>query len=1143
MMDHFSTLHRRTLLKATAGLGAAFAMPGGTLAAPAEGEGIEAGAGPWVYWYWLDANITREGIIADLDAMYGAGIAGAIIFNIGGVSEATLIAPPVESHSPQWWEMVRLATMHARDRGITIGMNMCDGWGTAGGAWVTPEKSAQQIVWTVSHLSHDAGATSLPQPLARENYYRDVASFAFPVPDAWHDGGSRCTGVLTSWAIDQPDRLRNTGQPDNVIDTQEAGWIQYSFDRPFALASVTIRSQSVAILPFLSLGYSTAANSLIVQASDDGQSFHTVHRLRAPQLGWQANLVELDHAIPPVRARYFRFVHDPQSVPVSSGHDGRMAASQTLQLASLTLSAQPVVDCRQVRSGEAWGFADPITEAMLPSRHCVAISDIIDISDQVSPSGACRWRPSDKRRWMVVRVGATTNGKTTSPSGRMGGLECDKFDPQAVAMQFDRWFGEAIRRVGPSLSPQILKTLHMDSWEGRGQNWSPRLLEAFKERRGYDVGPLLLVLVGIPVNDALTVDGFLTDWRRTIGELLPESFFGTIARLAHQHDCLFSSEPANASFPSDGLAIFRDVDLPCGEFWHARHNSDKPSDVMEAASAAQVYGKQIVGAEAWTGGLDWSEHPFSFKRQGDENFCLGVNRMILHVWAHQAFPDRKPGITLFGLGAFFSPSQTWWPMAGAWIGYLSRCQHWLQQGRMVADLCYFMGEDIPARAYVKDNLEPAPPPGHAFTSLNADALWTLASVKDGRIILPSGASYAMLVIPPDLTISHRTAVKLNQLVAEGATLFGPKPRPLSSLQERTKLEETLRIIDILWPASNASSSQVKVHQTGDLAHILGDLGLAPAIEGVVPELRWTHRITPERDVFFLSNQSDNSLDLDLHLRTTGRQIRMIDPVDGREHLLPSRQARLDGTAVRLSLGPVASVILMADHRDTSPLVASTAADISALVISPDRQGAFVDVTASGHWTLSTGGGRSHSVRVDALPPHHILGGPWDIRFDNQPRSHMKQVTALRSWTQETDDAIRFHSGTASYVTCFKHRSLKGLRWLLSIEQCANIAEVTVNGRTMGTMWIPGRPLDISEALVDGRNRLSIKVANSWRNRLIGDRRASQPQTWILQNRLGRSAPQSFTGDEPLLPAGLMGEIKLIPVARRKLEDANLARLP
>lgn len=1089
---------RRTVIKAGIALASAILLPGGSAFAhaPSRPDTGKSATGPWAYWYWLDANITLEGIVADLDAMHQAGIVGLYLFNIGGKNAATRISPAVETMTPRWWDLARFALQRAGGYGMTVAMDICDGWGTAGGRWITPDRSMQELVWTET-LATSGRPITLPQPTTRREHYRDIAAFAFPVPRDWDATSDRRAHITASWAGDRLDRLGDPAHTETVIATEEAGWLQFTFEAPFTLRSVTARTQSFAVLPFLSVGYNGAANSFAVEASDDGIAFRRIHVMCPPQLGWQSNPTVLTHAIPPTRARCFRFLYDPGMVQLHD-HDGEFDVSRKLVLASMTLSSRPVIDQLPVKSGAAWGIGRPMTSAVLPHGDCIALESVVDVSDRLSPDGRLDW-VAPQGRWAVIRVGTTSTGKETEPSGLGGGLECDKFDPETVRLQFDGWFGEALRQMGPDLAGTVLKILHIDSWEGRTQTWSPVFAREFRLRRGYDLKPQMLAMTGIPLESARHSERFLFDVRRTIADLLADNFFGTLERLAHENGCLFSAQAVNASFPSEGMQHHRHVDLPSGEFWINRPSSDKPSDIREAVSASRIYGKQLAVAEAWTGGLDWSEHPFSFKRQGDQNFAYGINRFIFHVWAHQAFPkDRKPGVTLFGLGSFFSENQPWWPMAGAWIDYLTRCQAMLQQGHAVADLLYFTGEDIPSRAFRPDRLVPPLPEGFSFDSINPDALLTLARVVKGRIAFPGGASYAVLVLPPDAVMSLKMLRTIDGLIASGATVFGPRPGTSPTLEDdETALAQAEAVLHRLWGPGGQ-----RVH-TGDLAALLGPRDvIAPS--GIL----WIHKRLGQRDVFFLSNQSGEAIDFRPGFRAKGR-VALYDPVSDRQTLPP---------------------IVQGETHVTLPVTLPAAGSIFVIVddMYPPRPAQVAPETA-----ILLNDGILFAETPSPVPPVAIAS-PWTVEFAFRNGSKHIVMPRPRSWIDFDDPDIRHYSGVVHYRTTLAFRHHPATRWRLRPDAFADVMRVIVNDRDMGVLWVPGTALDVTDALREGQNQIHLSIANTWRNRLVGDsgKPEAERETWILDNRLGALKASSPGPDTPLLAAGLLGPVHLVPFTRQ-----------
>jgi len=136
-------------------------------------------ARPWVYWFWLNGNLTREGITADLEAMKRVGIGGVLIMEVDqGVPRG-----PVDFMSPQWRELFKHVVAEARRLGIEVNMNNDAGWNGSGGPWIKPEQSMQKVVWSETNLEGPKKFDGmLPQPQAVAGYYRDIAVLAFPTP-------------------------------------------------------------------------------------------------------------------------------------------------------------------------------------------------------------------------------------------------------------------------------------------------------------------------------------------------------------------------------------------------------------------------------------------------------------------------------------------------------------------------------------------------------------------------------------------------------------------------------------------------------------------------------------------------------------------------------------------------------------------------------------------------------------------------------------------------------------------------------------------------------------------------------------------------------------------------------------------------
>ncbi len=1100
-------------------------------------------AKPWVYWYWMNAAVTKAGITADLTAMKSAGLEGAYLMPIKGPAQPPLLTPPVEQLSPAWWDCVKYAFAEADRLGLKLAIHDCDGFATAGGPWIRPEESMQKVVWTETYV--DGGqliALALPQPEAKEDYYRDIAVFA--VPEPWrHDGSasgfrspvSRFSSppVVTTDKPGPSPQFLATGTGTDVLQSNVACWIQFAFPEPFTCRSLTIK------LPPAPNAYQPntyQANRLTIEASDDGAQFRPVARLVPPRHGWQDGDADVTHAIPETTARFFRMRWDPADAEPGAEDLDSAKWKPVLKLRGISLSPEPRIDGFEGKSGAVWRVSPPTTSAQVSSTMCAPLDRVVNLTSRMDANGRLNW-DAPAGRWLILRMGHTSTGHRNETGGGGRGLECDKFNPEVVRKQYDHWFGEIVRQVGPELSRRVLKIFHVDSWECGSQNWSPVFRDEFMRRRGYDPLPYLPAMAGVPLGTVDVSERFLRDVRTTIAELLADNFYGTMASLAHAQGCDFTAESVAPTMVSDGMAHFVNVDVPMGEFWLRSATHDKLNDILDAVSGARAYGRTVAQAEAFTEiGLSWDEAPHLLKALQDRNYCFGINRFVYHVFAENPWPERRPGMTLSGVGLFFQANQTWWKPGRAWVQYAERCQSMLQQGRPVADIAVFTGEEIPRRAVVPWELKSTLPGmvasvsdvmagrktpriieagdwidplhGYAYDSINRDALLHLAEVRNGRLELPGGASYSILIVPATNhidpaanLITPEVLQRLRDFANAGVTvILGEKPLRSASLAEFPQCDSAVTALaNDLWPASAAANGQSRTYGQGRIvtgplpSATFAAIGLAPDViatgrEGKpLSRFTWTHRAGDSWDAYFVSNQSGDPEDATVSFRITGRAAEVWDPVTGLRQSSPQWSSSDGRTTVPLHLPPAGSVFVVFRNATTQH-------------------------EASG------------AIYGRELPVTLTLAGPWEVTFDraNGGPAAPVRFPQLLSWTEEKEPGVRNYSGTASYQKTFdwKAPTPKPAHLWLDLGGVRDIAEVVVNGVSCGVAWtIPFR-VDIAPALHDGANQLRIDVTNTWFNRLAGDhdRPENERITWT-------TAPDRTAG-KPLLEAGLLGPVTL-----------------
>jgi len=732
-------------------------------------------------------------------------------------------------------------------------------------------------------------------------------------------------------------------------------------------------------------------------------------------------------------------------------------------------------------------------------------ADLVDVTGGLGADGVLRWE-APPGRWTVLRFGMTLLGQRTRCGSTVMGYEADMLTSTGIESQFAHLADPLLAEAGGALG-RALKYLHVDSYElgadvqGQQPTWCEDFRDQFRTRRGYDLLPYLPALARRVVDGREPTNRFLFDIRATIGDLMAERFFGRFAELAHARGVQMHSETGYGTYPHphfDGLRCAGACDVTMGEFWHGTDIMSRFDPfcnvIRTVASAAHTYGRPITQAEAFTTWNHFLESPARLKALGDQAFCDGLNRMVFHQYTHQPRDDVIPGWQ-YGAGTHIDRHVTWWPMADAWFTYLARCQHLLQSGRFAADVAYFYGEGSSRYVPGRDHIRPALPPGYDFDCVNADVLQNRLSVRDGRLMLPDGASYRFLVLPEEPTLSRESLGAMRRLIEAGATVVGGRPQRVPGLSGLPSADtELAAMADGLWGPKTPKRGDRHIGHGRliwgrSLAEVFQMLRLLPDFEPLdAPadaSLRFIHRAVGDAEVYFVSNQLERPEGATCAFRVADRQPELWDPVTGRVLALPDSRPEGGRTTVRLDLAPAQSVFV---------------------VFRPGASAGAADAAFPG-------------LRAVAE-----LTGAWDVSFD--PKWGGPEHTpfeGLIDWAEHPLEGVRHYSGTATY-----RRALGGSwatagpsgRLYLDLGRVESIARVKLNGVDLGVLWCAPWRVEITQALRPGANELEIQVANLWANRLIGDA-ALPPEKRLAQTNV------AFPRDHPLLPSGLLGPVTVL----------------
>jgi hypothetical protein len=741
---------------------------------------------------------------------------------------------------------------------------------------------------------------------------------------------------------------------------------------------------------------------------------------------------------------------------------------------------------------------------------------IVSLARHVDPSGRLDWDvPAGE--WRIVRfVCANTGLSLVLPSPNSGGLAIDHFNPEATRHHFEYLLEKLHQELG-DFKGTALKQMYVCSYELSGSTWTPGFLREFQKRRGYDMTKYLPVLAGGTVKDNTVTERFQYDYRKTLGDLLVDAFYRTATELSNKHGLLLCAEaggpgPPLHQVPVDALKAQGAIDIPRGEFW-------KDHDVWvvkETACASHVYGKGIVDMEAFTSWRHWQDGPFELKPLADRALCDGTNHFTLHTGAHNPSATDRPG-WVYHAGTHAGPNTAWWPKAKPWIDYLSRCSYLLQQGLFVADVCYYYGDQgfnfVPPK-----HIDPSLGYGYDYDITNAEVILSRMSVENDRLVLPDGLGYELLVLPAREDIDPAVLQKIERLVQAGATVVGPRPTRSNGLAEYPQRDvEVRKIANGLWgPCDGAKCKENtcgkgKIVWGTSLRDILLARGMGPDFGFVCDDkecdLDYIHRRTADSDIYFVINKREQWQDVICSFRMSDKTPQLWMPDTGEITACPSYERASGVTRLPLRLPPFGSVFVVFRHVAQPP---------------PAGFGSQTRSVALGNPITPEGGGatRDQSWAVD---------GPWQVCFPpgwGAPVS--RTFPQLVSWTQDSDEGVRHFSGVATYHKTFNVASEQlgaEKRLVLDLGRVRFVAEVYLNGRSLGILWKPPFKVDISDAIRPGANELVVEVANTWSNRLAGDAR-SQGRDFCRTN-IAKSLTWTVPWKEtPLLESGLLGPVQL-----------------
>ncbi|MBL4674799.1 MAG: hypothetical protein JKY70_01100 [Mucilaginibacter sp.] len=1030
---------------------------------------------PETWFHFIGGNVAKAGITADLEAISGAGTSGIMLFHGQFGGKWPGVDPQITCLSPLWEDAVKHTATEAKRLGLKFLMQNCPGWAMSGGPWIKPENAMRQLVWSRKDIQGGKGKIKMqlpmPQPSAEDwRNYQSIAVLAFPTP-LGDDGDTLKVASAKSERNAQIENVLLKQAKKSVTLVASATDKPNSFEISFA-KDVIIRTLQLPSVNAMNSAwvYEPAIHIKIQAVTAQGKSVEIFDK-EIPQGNWQDDVPLSLSCTKDVKAKKFKVV-------IVNKHEMKLAFFNFLSAArqdnwetEAAWTLRSVGSANEKYTQDKKAYLDP--------------AQILDISSYIDAKGELNWAaPAGK--WTILRVGHVNAGKKNGPAPAEGtGWECDKLSVKGANAQFAGYIGKLSGSGGP-INNGLLTGMLMDSWECGSQTWTADMEKEFQQRTRYTLRKWMPALFGYVLTDQETTFRFLRDWKNVINDLFTNNFYGRMAELAKQNNLSLTYETsAGDVFPGDLLQYYKFADVPMTEFWQPMTPSFVGSlnfkPIKPAASAARLYGKPRVAAEAFTNiSLTWDEQWQMLKEVANVNMAEGVTHLVYHTYTHNPRTDFLPPGTSFGafIGTPFLRGETWWKHMPYLNAYFARCSYLLERGKPVSDVLWYLGDQIDHKP---DQNAPFPA-GFKYDYCNPDVLLNRLSVINGMLTTPEGINYKVLWLPETTHMLPQTLEKLNALVHAGAVVIGNAPKHLATLVGgNTAGLRFNAMVKSIWGDGSKSVRGVgkgMVISGTSLSSALTKLNIMPDVSG--EDALWSHRKIDGADWYFIASPKGQAFTGKLDFRTVGNA-EIWDPVDGSVKPLPVQSGN-GRTSVQIDLPLAGSCFVVFNHN-----------------------------------------GKAERAPTTTLVSTQTIGDTWKLEFPNGwGATQPLQLGRLQAWKDiDMPQEAKAFSGTATYTTTFDVSNTEAAnKYIIDLGKVAMIAKVEVNGKDVGTVWAEPFRVDISKAVKPGKNQLKVEVTSTWYNRLAYD--AAQPEdkrkTWTIDG-----PPK----ESKLRESGLLGPVRLL----------------
>ncbi|MCK5907365.1 MAG: hypothetical protein KAG37_07230, partial [Flavobacteriales bacterium] len=979
--------------------------------------------------------------------------------------------------SEEWWDCMVHAVNEGKRIGVDIGAFNSPGWSQSGGPWVTPEMAMRYVNYSEVKVS---GSKKISLDLVKpHNEFEDLYVLAFPTIKAEEN---KLTNKNSTIKISN-----NVKGASNLLDGKQSTVVEFNKINTTYTIDIEANKVFVARSILIHPGEKNIKMKCELLAKVDGE-YKSIKTFTYNRINNNVNVgaevyAPVSISLPTTKSKNFKLKisnlesyspdFDLSGINISGAviiedyiekHLGKMHPTPLPMADTYKWTPQPEVnDVNLKLSGE----------------------NTLDISKFMDSNGKLTW-DAPKGDWTIQRYGLTPTGTKNAPAAPRGkGYEIDKANREIARFHFEKFIGEFLKRI-PEESKSAFKYVVADSYEMGSQNWTDGFEGKFEKKFGYSPTKYLPVFSGRVVGSIDESERFLWDLRRWVADAVAYEYVGGLRDVSNENNLkLWLENYGHWGFPSEFLMYGGQSDLVSGEFWNEGTLGD--IECKAASSSAHIYGKPITSAEAFTASFrSHVRDPSMLKKRGDWSYTEGINHFVLHVYIHQPDDNKVPGVNAW-FSTEFNRHNTWFDKSSEYFNYLRRCQHLLQKGKYKADVCYFIGEDAPIMTGARN---PELPNGYSYDYINAEVILERLSVKDGKLVLPDGMTYNLMVLPPSTTMRPKLLAKIESLVKQGGKIYGKAPVKSPSLQGYPNSDkQVMEIAERMW----AGNDKIKSYGKGfiidglGLQESLNELGIQKDVEINTEHLvLWTHHTMPGMEIYFLTNQSEQEVNFTPSFRVKGMKPQLWNAITG----------------------------------EVRPLNEFTEANgrISVPITMESLQSWFVVFSNE---TLDSK--NSYAKNFPKAEIVETLENSWKVEFANKKIGPKETVDfpALTDWIENADDRIKFYSGTATYSSTFNIKKENiGNDLFIDLGKVGVMATVKINGIDVGTTWIAPFNLDITKAVKEGENTIEVEVVNVWRNRITGDK--TIPETERTTSYLF----DSTTPEEELISSGLLGPVTI-----------------